>query len=234
MSNRNLAIEARVYDDGVAFRYVVPQQPQTQIREFRLARELTEFHFARDGAVYPLYRKSYRTSYEGDWVRSSLTRLLTDQLIGLPLLTEIPGIAWMAITEADLDQYAGMFITNPSSENANTPLAVRLSPSLDEPGIAVTGFLPRNSPWRVLMIADHPGRLIESNIILNLNPPCALADTSWIKPGKSSWGWWSGNSATGADFRGAMDTKTMNYCTDFAARAASRLQACATGLAARV
>jgi alpha-glucosidase len=217
MSNRNLAIEARAYDDGVAFRYVVPRQPQTQIREFRLARELTEFHFARDGAVYPLYRKSYRTSYEGDWVRSSLTRLLTDQLIGLPLLTEIPGIAWMAITEANLDQYAGMFITNPSSENANTTLAVRLSPSLDEPGIAVTGSLPHNSPWRVLMIADHPGRLIESNIILNLNPPCALADTSWIKPGKSSWGWWSGNSATGTDFRGAMDTRTMNYYTDFAA-----------------
>jgi hypothetical protein len=47
----------------VAFRYVAPQQPQTQIREFRLARELTEFHFARDGAVYPLYRKSQRTSY---------------------------------------------------------------------------------------------------------------------------------------------------------------------------
>jgi|ERR1035437_1195180 alpha-glucosidase len=131
-------------------------------------------------------------------MRSSLTRLLTDQLIGLPLPTEIPGVAWMAITEADLDQYAGMFITNPSAESSNTTLAVRLSPSLDDPGIAVTGFLPHNSPWRVLMIADHFGRLIESNIILNLNPPCALADTSWIKPGKFTWGWWSQGFASGA------------------------------------
>ena len=41
------------------------------------------------------------------------------------------------------------------------------------------------------MIADQPGRLVESNIVLNLNPPSAIADTSWIKPGKTPWDWWN-------------------------------------------
>ena len=47
------------------------------------------------------------------------------------------------------------------------------------------------------MIGDTPGRLIESNIILNLNPPSKIADTSWIRAGKSAWDWWSGDAATG-------------------------------------
>ena len=116
-------------------------------------------------------------------MKTHLNRIILNQLIGLPLLTEVPGVGWMAITEADLDQYAGMFLVNSASQ----ALSVHLSPRLDDPALAVNSPLPHNSPWRVLMIADQPGRLVESNIILNLNPPCAIADTSWIKPGKASW-----------------------------------------------
>ncbi len=221
MGGRSLVMEARAYDDGVAFRYVVPEQPLTRMREFRLVRELTDFHFAKDATAYPLYRNSPRTSYEGDWVKTHLMRFLPDKLVGLPLLTEVPGAAWLAIAEADLEGYAGMYLVNRTADvyNSTTTLGTYLSPSLDEPGLAVSGLLPHHSAWRVLMIADHPGRLVESNIILNLSPPCAIADTSWIKAGKSAWSWWSGNSATGAGFPGGMNTQTMKYYTDFAASA---------------
>jgi alpha-glucosidase len=225
-TGRKLVMEARAYDDGVAFRYAVPEQlgrsssSGLAMREFRLVKELTDFHFPTDATVYPLYRNSDRTSYEGDWVKTHLTRLLLDKLIGLPLLTEVPGVGWMAITEADLDQYAGMFLVNSSGQNSNTTLSLHLSPRLDDPALAVSGLLPHNSPWRVLMIGEHPGRLVESNIILNLNPPSAIADTSWIKPGKASWGWWSGTSVAGGppDLRPGMSTATMNYYTDFSAK----------------
>ena len=66
------------------------------------------------------------------------------------------------------------------------------------------------------MIGDEPGRLIESNIILNLNPPSKIADTSWIHAGKSAWDWWSGEAAPGVPFKTGMNTATMKHYIDFA------------------
>src|SRR4051794_23363836 len=77
-------------------------------------------------------------------------------------------------------------------------LEARLSPRMDEPGLSVTAQLPLRSPWRVTMIGDGPGRLIESNLVENPNPPTVIADTSWIKPGKAAWDWWSGPSISPA------------------------------------
>ena len=77
---------------------------------------------------------------------------------------------------------------------------------------------PKATPWRVLMINPTPGGLIESNyLILNLSQPCALADTSWIKPGKAAWDWWSGRFARDVDFQPGMNTATLNHYIDFAA-----------------
>jgi alpha-glucosidase len=66
------------------------------------------------------------------------------------------------------------------------------------------------------MIGDEPGRLIESNIILNLNPPSKIVDTSWIKAGKSAWDWWSGQAAPSVTFKTGMNTATMKHYIDFA------------------
>jgi alpha-glucosidase len=69
------------------------------------------------------------------------------------------------------------------------------------------------------MIADDPGRLVESDIVLNLNPPCAIADTSWIKPGKTAWciGWWDATQVPGIA-RIGMNNQTAKYYIDFAAK----------------
>ena len=214
---RKLTLELRAYDDGIAFRYVVPQQEA--IRQFRLAKELTEFHIAKDATAYPLYLKNYRTSYENIFVKSQITRIPQNQIVGLPLLMEVPGVAWLAIAEADLDHYAGMYLTAGLPDRPSTSLAARLSPDIEEPELAVTGTLPHNSPWRVLLVGAEPGRLIESTTIFNLNPPSAIADTSWIKGGKSAWDWWADDATTGAGFDGGMDTRTMKYYIDFAAKA---------------
>ncbi|MGQ9633519.1 MAG: glycoside hydrolase family 97 catalytic domain-containing protein, partial [Bryobacteraceae bacterium] len=77
---------------------------------------------------------------------------------------------------------------------------------------------PMQSPWRVMMIADHPGRFVESHIVLNLNPPAAITDTSWIKAGRSAWNWWSGSYAEGP-FKPGMNNDTLKYYIDFAADA---------------
>jgi len=243
---RRLMLEARAYDDGVAFCYVTPGQEA--LKEFRLVRERTQFQLARDSVVYPLFLKSFQTSYENEFTKVAAAGVPPNQLIGLPLLVQVPGAAWLAITEADLENYAGMYLVNPGSKapgllearlalqvDAEAALAApRGQPASELPGgLCVTGTPPVRSPWRVIMVADQPGRLIESNLVINLNPPSAVADTSWIRPGKAAWDWWSGQVVTGADFEGGMNTATMKYYIDFAARAGLEYMLIDAGWSAR-
>jgi alpha-glucosidase len=94
--------------------------------------------------------------------------------------------------------------------------------TLDPEGVAVETETPFSSPWRVLMIADEPGRMIESNMVLNLNPPSKIADTSWIQAGKSAWDWWSGDVAPSVHFKTGMNTATMKHYIDFASASGLR------------
>jgi len=211
---RRLKIEARAYDDGAAFRYVLPEQKA--LREVRITAELTQFNLAKEGTAYPLFLANYQTMYEDEHLTMPLGGIRSDYLIGLPFLAELPGLAWVAITEADIDNYPGMYLVHSAERKNGRLLLARLSPSL-EPGLAAQGVVPITTPWRVIMVGDQPGRLVESNIVNNLNPPSAIADTSWIKPGKTAWDWWSGSYAEGVAFKPGMNTATMDHYIDFAA-----------------
>jgi alpha-glucosidase len=213
-AGRRMTLEARAYDDGVAFRYLLPDQ--AALKTIRIANERTEFQFAKESVTYPLILQNFRTSYEDGYHAMPVSGIHPDQLVALPLLAEVPGAAWVAITEADIDNYAGMYLMH-SAPNAARSLFAKLSPSMDEPGLAVQTTTPMRSPWRVIMIGAQPGRLVESNIVINLNPPSAIADTSWIKPGKTTWDWWSGTHAEGVNFQPGMNTATMNHYVDFSA-----------------
>jgi alpha-glucosidase len=216
---RKLAIEARAYDEAVAFRYVVPEQ--VSMREFRLAKEATEFRISKDAMTYSLVLPNYRSMYESEFVKLPISAfanqggVASTVLIGLPMLLEVPGVAWMAITEADMRDYSSMYLVNTSASWEGHRFESRLSPDPHEPEIAVTGTLPHHSPWRVLMVADEPGRLMESNVVTSLNPESAIQDTSWIRAGRATWDWWSGS--IGVDGKGAFTTETMKYYVDFAA-----------------
>jgi len=210
---RKLTIEVRAFDDGVAFRYVVPEQPA--LKQVRISGELTEFSYVKDAATYPLILDGFQSSYEDDYQLRNVTGLHPDWLIGLPYLAEEPGIGWVAITEAHIDNYAGMYLRKDSKFGSRN-IRAELAPHVDAPGLAVETATPSSSPWRVFMIADEPSRLIESNIILNLNPPSKIADTSWIKAGKSAWDWWSGQAAPSVNFKTGMNTATMKHYIDFA------------------
>lgn len=206
-----LWIEARVFNDGVGFRYVVPEQ--ANLKQIKIAHELTEFTYAKDATTYPLILDGFQTSYEDEYSMRQVSGLHPDWLIGLPFLAEEPGVGWLAITEANIDNYAGMYL---KKSHARFGVRAELSPRIDEKDVAVDAAAPVTSPWRVVMVGDEPGRLIESNIVLNLNPPSKVADTSWIKAGKSAWDWWSGEAAPGVDFQTGMNNQTMKHYIDFA------------------
>jgi alpha-glucosidase len=220
---RKLVMEARAYDDAVAFRYVVPDQGA--LREFRLTKESTQFNISKDATTYALVLPHFRTMYESEYIKLNASAfankngLSITNLIGLPLLMEVPGVAWMAIAEADLRGYSSMYLFNPSSDWGGHVLESRLAPG-DDPDVVVTGTLPHHSAWRVLLVGEEPGRLIESNAITNLNPESAIQDTSWIHAGLAAWDWWSGS--LDRDGKHAFTTENMKYYVDFAAKSGFR------------
>jgi alpha-glucosidase len=227
-NGRRLVIETRAYDDGVAFRYVLPEQPN--LKEARIQNESTQFNFTRDAVIWPLILRGFQTSSEGDYPEMPMANLRPDNLVYLPLLLHLPGVAWVGLTEADIDDYASLFVAtagnrslaarlSPRVEDVNTSAdtAPAFDPKKDASAVSVIAQPPVKSAWRVLMIADEPGRLVESEMVLNLNQRCAIADTSWIQPGKDSWDWWNGSQARGVAQPGK-NNDTIKYYIDFSAR----------------
>ena len=216
---RKLTIEARAYDEAVAFRYCVPEQ--NAISDFRLIKEGTEFRIVKDATTYALVLPNFRSGYESEYIKLPISAfsnqggVASKVLIGLPLLMEIPGVAWMGISEANLRDYSSMYLMNPSGSWSGHWFESVLAPSIEDPDVIVKGTLPHYSAWRVLLVGDEPGRLVESNVITSLNSESEIADTSWIHPGRASWDWWNGS--LGPDGKRAYTTETMKYYVDFAA-----------------
>jgi alpha-glucosidase len=219
-AHRSMTIEARAYNDGIAFRYVLT--PQDGIPTVQLHEEDTEFRLPVDAIDWALELPNYRSSYEAEYLRLATTAFSNQGgvpssiLIGLPLLMHEPGTAWMALMEADPEGATTMYVTNPSGNWTGHWFVSKLSPRWDDPSYAVENSVPWHSAWRVLMIADDPGRLLESNLAYDLNPPNRLADTSWIHGGKASWNWWVNN--VDANGTPAFTTENMKSYVDFAAR----------------
>ena len=215
--HRLLDVVVRAYDEGAAFRYVVPKQEA--YGEFAIAAETTGFYFARPAMALALDLGRWDTSNEGEFARTPLSAVKPASLVHLPLLVEMPeSKLWVALLEADLTDYAGMYVGG--AAGVPDGLVARLSVAPRRPfDRPVLGTAPKSTPWRVLMVGPDPARFIEHNdLILNLSAPCAIADTSWIRPGKAAWDWWSGSFATGVPFKPGMNTATMKHYIDFAAR----------------
>jgi alpha-glucosidase len=109
-------------------------------------------------------------------------------LLDLPLTLSWADGSWIAITEAALRGYAGMALMR---EAGSESLVSKLTPRLD--GTKVVRPLPMKTPWRVVLVGDRPGALLESATIYCLNEPNAIGDTSWIQPGKLTFHWWNGD-----------------------------------------
>lgn len=216
---RVVAIEARVYNSGLAFRYHVPAQPA--LSRYQLTQEDTEFRPVMDADAWALRLPNYQSGYESEYVPQVLSALSNQGgvssyiLNGAPMLLHMPGLVWAAVGEADLEGNAAMYLENPTGNWTGHYIVSKISPALDGKGPAIDAPLPHDSAWRVILLGDTPGQLIESNLITDLNPSNRVADTSWIHPGKASWNWWNGD--LGPDGQSAYTTKNMEYYVDFAA-----------------
>jgi alpha-glucosidase len=204
----------RVSDEGAAFRYEIPTgEKPTRVE---IAGEDTEFRFPSDRRAFVLSRRDFGDSYEGTYDPVRLSDVSPETLLGLPLLAEGEN-HWVALTEADLTDYAGMSLRRDPDDPRR--LVAALAPLPETEGVAVRGKTPLVSPWRVFLIGDRAGDLMESTLVWNLNDPSVLDDTSWIQPGKATWPWWNDRVVSDPAIEGGRpSTAVMKYYTDFAAR----------------
>jgi alpha-glucosidase len=210
---RQLRLIVRAYDDGVAFRYVLPRQPGLDAVNIR--NEETRFDFPADYRCWGLNLGKFGTSHEGEFDEVRSSKFREHNLYDAPLVCEGQNAAF-AIAEADLKDYAGLYLTGRG--DGGLGVQAKLSPRLDEPTVAVRTRIGADvvSPWRIVMVAPKAGQLIENSLVTTLSAPSKLADTSWIKPGKAAWDWWNGPSISGVAKPG-MNAETIKRYIDFAA-----------------
>ncbi|MGA0555315.1 glycoside hydrolase family 97 N-terminal domain-containing protein [Larkinella sp. VNQ87] len=159
-----LQLVARAYDEGIAFRYSFPENIRTQILDF--GQEQTHFTLPADTKAYftDHAQGSYEERAPSGW----------KQPAELPLTLKLANGTWACIAQAEQTNYPRIRLQTTS----NGQLVSRLFGD-------VTETSPYALPWRVVLVANRPGELLEHNyLIQNLNPPTQLKDVSWIQPGK--------------------------------------------------
>jgi len=209
-----VALIFRAADDGASFRYQLPGADRYPV--LHLTAERTEFNFASDAPVWAARQIDYKNAQETEFSPARLAELDPERLIQTPLLVQPSAACWAAVLEADRVDWAGLWLRRGAAPNQIvSDLAPRPG---DKERTLVLVAERRLSPWRVIMLADRPGGLIESDRLQNLAEPCRLADTSWIKPGRCAWDWWwPGRYAPAAKFALGANDDTMRYFIDFAA-----------------
>jgi alpha-glucosidase len=205
---RELTVTFRAYDNAAAFRYEFPKQKG--MRELLLKEEKTEFVFASNWNAWIGKQDGFKGAQEYEFQPGKVGDPNTSSYVGLPLVVQVADKAYAAIAEACIDNWAGMWLEGKGGVNPDGSVTIQSKLAQYQTLWAVKHELPAQSPWRVIMLGKRPGDLIESEVICNLNPPCAIEDTSWIKPGRMAWDhWWSGDVK--------MDTATLKQYIQLAA-----------------
>ena len=165
-SNYRLNVEVRAYDEGIAFRYYFPEHPKAIFH--KVVGDLTEYTFPAGTMAWTEQWAQAPFEYlDVDAIKKPVERALT---------LELPNGVWTALTDADVDDWC-LTKFQASPEKRHTLTSVMYSP------VDVVTYYA--TPWKIIMAADKPGQLLEHNYIIeNLNPPCEIKNTDWIKPGK--------------------------------------------------
>jgi alpha-glucosidase len=163
----SVQLRIRAYNEGIAFRYQFPEG-ENGGSYLHITGESTEFNFQPETKAWftPRAQSLHQLLPLKNWPDES----------DRPLTLELPNGLFACLAEAEMTNYARTkFKLNPGKDNS---ILCSLYGEVDE-------IAPFHSPWRVIMVAEKAGQLLANNdLILNLNPPCEIKNTSWIKPGK--------------------------------------------------
>ena len=215
---RQMELTFRVYNDGLGFRYHLPEQPN--LGDVEIMQEHTEFRLTGDHSAWyqpcdtlPNAWEDGYNSYERLHENHPLSEVGT--LMHTPVTMETTDGLFLSVHEANLTNYASMVLARGSEAHS---LQSDLVPWPD--GVKVKASAPLYTPWRTIQVGDGLDDLVESSLIVNLNEPNKLDDVSWIEPMKYVGVWWEMhlNRSTweAGDNHGA-NTENVKRYIDFAA-----------------
>ena len=229
----NYGLVFRVYNDGVAYRFTTKRKEPIVIDD-----EKAVYNFHSDYKTFtayvnstkPTFEEQFFNSFEQPYANETITGLNDKRLKILPLLVDLGDGRKICITEADLEDFPGMFLNNetgkPSLKAVHAPY-----PKVKEQGghnqfqmlvkerenyIAITSGA-RSFTWRAFIISQNDKELADCDMVYRLASPSRVNDISWIKPGKVAWDWWNDWNLYGVDFRAGINNPTYKYYIDFAA-----------------
>ncbi|MDZ7317279.1 MAG: glycoside hydrolase family 97 protein [candidate division KSB1 bacterium] len=223
----------RAYDNGFAYRWITDLQKPVIVEG-----ELVDLPIAdaEATAYIPLLSPRegvdlFHTSYEENYTILPLRSLTTDQIGYLPLLIKFTDGRSMVITEADLDDYPGLYLCGRSMGSGLSgvfpayPLEERIAGDEFKQKVVVrrADYLAETTgarafPWRVMLLAGREADLLENTLVYCLAPACRLPETDWIRPGKCTDDWTIDTNLYGVPFRAGLNTETYKFYIDFAAR----------------
>ncbi len=219
----------RAYDDGAAYRFVTA-------KAVTITSECAEFNFPEDHRAWVPYVKptgkygdQFFNSFENIYEIIKLSEWKKEKFAFLPVtVSGYDGIK-LCITETDLFNYPGMYLSNPNGSRclkgvfAPYPKTVVQGGHHMLQGIVTSrepfiykGEGPEALPWRIVVIAREDKNLADNDLVWRLSAP-AEGDFSWVKPGKVAWDWWNDWNLAGVDFVAGVNNDTYKYYIDFAA-----------------
>lgn len=229
----NIGLVVRVFNDGAAYRF------RTAFKDsIRIFAEEANFSFASDDTVYfpqldcsrSNERDCFHTSFEEAYRIKKISEIKDTEMSYIPVLVHSLSKPGILITEADLDDYPGMFLSG-SDEGSLTlrgrfaqyPLRFKTTGGYFKADIVTerADYIAktkgtRDFPWRVIIVAEEDRCLLESDMVYRLGGTQQLEDVSWLKPGKSTSEWLNDNNIYGVDFKSGLNTNTYKYYIDFA------------------
>lgn len=225
----------RAYNDGVAYRFVNHAK-----KPFCILNEEVDYRFPADvTASVPYvnagkdgdYNGQFHNSFENVYTTAPISQLNKERLMFLPLVVQATPEVKVCITETDLNNYPGLYLTNAKGSNSLSGIQAPYPKTMKQGGhnnlqmrvqtreeyiAKVDG--PRNFPWRVAVVTIRDTQLAASNLSYLLAEPSKLSDTSWIKPGKVAWEWWNDWNLCGVDFKTGVNNATYKAYIDFASQ----------------
>ena len=234
--SHEFAIELRAYNDGVAYRFI-----SKSAKPLKVVSERGGANFVNDcNAFVPYVRDcdgeeiipfgaQFKTSYENLYTVGCLSQLSPRRLAFLPLAVEVDNGVKLCFADADLQAYPATYFYNPDGGRTLRALYApypkrthdgghdNLQRVVDEYDDFIAELAPLAAlPWRTIMIARRDSELLANDMVMRLAEPCRIADTSWIKIGKTAWEWWNDCGVYGVGFKSGINTATYKHYVDFA------------------
>ncbi len=234
----NYKVVFRAYDEGVAYRFATdfskPIVIENETANFNFDADYQAFVpyvLRRAGQEGDLITQQFYNSFENTYTRTHLSQMDPEKLAFLPLLVELKDGKKAVITEADLEDFPGLYLRNEEGKNGLAAVHANYPKTEVQGGHNNLQYLvkeresyiakvegKRAFPWRVIVVSENDKDLADSDLVYLLASPSRIDDVSWIQPGKVAWDWWNAWNVYGVDFEAGINNETYKYYIDFAAQ----------------